>query len=89
MPTVAITVTGKVQGVWFRASTRNKALELEINGFVRNQPDGTVYIEAQGNTAQLKALLEWCKDGPTHAQVDEVEFEELSDKRFTDFLILR
>lgn len=89
MPAFSITVFGKVQGVWYRASTRKKALELGITGIVRNQSDGSVYIEAQGKAAQIQALIDWCKQGPTHAQVDDIIWNELPEKEFTAFSIVR
>ncbi len=89
MPTIAITVTGKVQGVWFRASTRKQALELGVSGTVCNQSDGSVYIEAQGTLEQLNALVHWCKEGPPHARVDDVTTSALLNKSFTAFTVLR
>lgn len=68
-----ITVKGKVQGVFYRASTQKKAEELSVTGWVKNQSDGSVYIEAEGKPDQLQALVEWCKSGPPIAQVDNVE----------------
>lgn len=53
-----ITVSGKVQGVFYRASTKEKAEQLGIKGFVRNQSDGTVYIEAEGEVSQLDAFID-------------------------------
>ncbi len=67
-----IQVFGKVQGVYFRQSTRIKALELGIKGFVRNEEDGSVYIEALCEADQLAALISWCHEGPPHAQVERV-----------------
>lgn len=69
-----ITVSGKVQGVFFRASTKEKALELGLTGFVKNQADGSVYIEAEGASKQLDVLIDWCKIGPTHARVENVHY---------------
>ena len=80
MPTWSIKVIGKVQGVWFRASTRQKALELGLCGWVRNEADGSVHIEVQGSTEQLEAFKDWCGEGPVHARVDEVKVLEIEDK---------
>ncbi len=69
-----ITVKGKVQGVFFRVSTRNKALELGLSGFVRNEADGSVYLEVEGEQKNTDELLAWLKaGGPPHARVDQVE----------------
>jgi acylphosphatase len=67
-----ITVSGKVQGVWFRKSTQDKARELGLRGFVRNQPDGSVYIEASGSPEVLSEFIDWCRQGPPMARVDGI-----------------
>lgn len=73
---VAIRVQGRVQGVFFRASTQGKALELGLTGFVQNEDDGTVYLEAEGDPELLQALEAWAHVGPEHAQVEKVEVQE-------------
>ena len=73
---VAMRVHGKVQGVFFRASTQSKALELGLTGFVQNEDDGTVYLEAEGNPDALKELEAWAHQGPDQARVEKVEVEE-------------
>ncbi|MDY8134949.1 acylphosphatase [Aquimarina sp. 2201CG5-10] len=83
-----ITVTGKVQGVWYRKSTWQKAEELKIKGYVMNQPNGSVYIEAEGTESQLKTLLDWCSKGPEFAIVQQVSFEVSSVCFFENFEIL-
>jgi acylphosphatase len=82
-----IKIFGKVQGVGFRHSAKMKALELEISGFARNEPDGTVYIEAEGEGKALGRFLEWCKDGSGFAEVDKVESFPGDIKSFSDFSI--
>jgi acylphosphatase len=62
-------VDGKVQGVWFRQSTMNKAKELGLTGFVQNESGGSVYVEAEGEKKNLIALISWCLDGPEQANV--------------------
>ncbi|SHJ31464.1 acylphosphatase [Aquimarina spongiae] len=84
-----ITVKGIVQGVWYRKNTQDKARELEIKGFVKNLPNGDVYLEAEGNEQQLKLLLDWCAIGPEHARVEHVSFEEADLKSFRHFEIER
>ncbi|WP_299441393.1 acylphosphatase [uncultured Aquimarina sp.] len=71
-----ISIKGKVQGVWYRKSTLEKALELNIKGTVKNRSDGSVYIEAEGDENQLKAFLEWCAEGPKFAEVLDISTEE-------------
>jgi acylphosphatase len=87
MKAVSIKVTGKVQGVFYRQSTLEKARELGIKGFVKNMPDGSVYIEAEGPEADVNALVEWCKRGPKHAVVTKINVTELPFNGFTDFCI--
>lgn len=84
-----IRITGRVQGVWYRDSARSKARELGIRGFVRNDPDGSVYIEAEGEERELKELVQWCWDGPPRAKVENVDVEEGEMKDFTSFEISR
>ena len=72
---IKIKVFGYVQGVFFRYSTRKIARKLELTGYVKNLPDGTVYIEAEGPEDKLYELLEFSKQGPKHAQVEKVEHE--------------
>ena len=82
-----IHVQGKVQGVWFRASTRDEAQRLGIHGFVRNEADGGVYLEAEGDEAALDALITWLWQGPVHANVDKVTSEEGAINNFNGFEI--
>ncbi len=69
-------VHGKVQGVNFRDSTRDFALSRSIDGIIRNEPDGSVYLEAEGSREQLDALREWLEQGPSAADVDEIDLHE-------------
>ena len=85
MKHLAIHVTGKVQGVFYRASTVEKARALGLKGFVQNERDGSVYIEAEGDDAALDALLAWCRQGPPHARVSDVTSTEAPLENFTDF----
>jgi acylphosphatase len=89
MKHLAIHVTGKVQGVFYRASTVEKARALGLKGFVQNEPDGSVYIEAEGDDGALQSLLEWCRQGPPHARVSDVTSAEGPLRNFADFRQLR
>jgi len=71
-------VSGKVQGVWFRASTREQALVLHLQGFARNLPDGGVEVVALGEEEALDALEAWLRQGPPLAEVAQVRREALS-----------
>lgn len=84
-----IIVSGKVQGVFYRQSTLEMAQQLDIKGFVRNEPNGNVYIEAECEAEQLHALLKWCQQGPSRAKVDGVKFSEGNLTFFTLFEINR
>ncbi len=73
MKAAIIKVYGRVQGVGFRFYTQKKANELGICGHVRNRPDGSVYIEAEGEEEKLEIFLNWCEDGPSWAHVSKCE----------------
>ena len=70
-----IIVKGKVQGVFFRVSTVEKATALGVRGRVENLADGRVRIEAEGTGESLEKLAEWCGEGPPRATVESVEVE--------------
>lgn len=68
-----ITIKGRVQGVGFRYNARRQALALGLDGFVKNIPDGTVYIEAEGNPTALNELVNWCQEGPSGSRIIDVK----------------
>lgn len=82
-----ITITGRVQGVFFRGATRNIARQYNIKGLVKNNYDGSVYIEAEGETNNLNMFIKWCFKGPDHADVKEVIIEEGPVNDFKTFYI--
>lgn len=75
MKEIQLTIHGKVQGVSYRYNTKKQAQKHNIKGWVKNQKDGTVKIKAQANKEKLKKLIQWCKKGPTRAQVQKIEKE--------------
>jgi acylphosphatase len=81
-------VSGKVQGVWFRASTQDKAKELGLTGWARNLPDGRVEVLAFGEKEMLTALYEWLHEGPPMAKVTEVTYEEVPWKELERFGVM-
>jgi acylphosphatase len=87
---IIIDVYGRVQGVFFRASTRKRARRWNLTGYVKNMPDGSVHIEAEGTEENLEKLLEFAKDGPRLARVDRSnhEFQEATGE-FNSFRIRR
>jgi len=83
-----ITVYGRVQGVWFRAGTKEKAEELGLTGWVMNRPDGTVEIHAQGEKLQLENFIVWCRQGTPKAKVTSLDIYRSSIQQgFTSFEI--
>jgi acylphosphatase len=86
MKQVRTIVSGRVQGVWFRARTRDKAVALGVTGFVRNLPDGTVEIVAQGEESQIDALMSWARQGPPMAEVSGLKVDEIpNDADYSSF----
>lgn len=83
-------ITGRVQGVFYRASTEAKARELGLAGWVRNRADGSVEAVAEGPRGDLEALMRWCREGPPAARVEGVEpsWSEASGE-FTSFEVRR
>lgn len=80
-----IHVTGYVQGVGFRYRTMREALSCGIKGFVKNMPDGSVYIEAEGTRKELIRFVEWCKKGPGH--VESVTVDQYPPVNYRDFRV--
>jgi acylphosphatase len=68
-------VSGQVQGVFFRDSTREKAQQLGLNGWVRNLPDGRVEALFEGPSERVREMVRWCEQGPSQAEVKNVETE--------------
>ena len=94
MAGVRIKITGKVQGVFFRHTTRQQAKVLRLRGWVKNLPDGSVLCEAIGPEKSLLDLIAWCKQGPPRAQVINTAVEWLDENEEnlgsnpTDFQII-
>lgn len=82
-----LVVRGRVQGVWYRASTVEKAQELGLTGWVRNQSDGSVEILAQGQRTAVGHLQAWCHQGPPSAHVHEVQAQERAPEALVDFQV--
>ena len=80
-------VSGKVQGVWFRASTQEKAQELGLTGWVRNLADGRVEVVACGDKNKLAELHAWLKQGPKLAKVSDLTYEELPWEEHQQFAL--
>jgi len=83
-------VTGRVQGVSYRASTASEARRLGVVGWVRNRADGSVELEVEGSDERVAALLSWCEQGPPSARVARVAVEEISPTgQDTAFAVVR
>lgn len=90
MKHLSITVSGLVQGVFFRASAQEEAVARGLTGFTRNNPDGSVQIEAEGKQAQLEDYLNWCRHGNAPARVEQLEFLYTNElQNYPDFTIQR
>ncbi len=80
-----IVVHGSVQGVFFRASTQSQASEHSLTGWVRNLPDGTVEIHAEGEKESLDRFIEWCRQGPPAANVQRLDLDWVASQSLSDF----
>ena len=87
--TIRIIVEGKVQGVFYRQSAKDKADKIGISGAVRNLKDGKVEIIATGSSAQLEQFIQWCNQGPPRAVVTNITTTPLTLQPFHNFIILR
>ncbi len=87
---VHVFISGKVQGVFFRSSTKDKSGELGITGWVRNLPDGRVEAVFEGEKESVETMVEWCRNGPEYARVSGVEvIPEQYKGEFSGFLLRR
>lgn len=84
---IILQIYGRVQGVGFRYYTEKKASELNIKGFVRNRPDGSVYVEAEGSSDELELFIAWCHEGPGWSRVSRVEKQYVPLQGFNLFEI--
>lgn len=89
MRNINIKVIGKVQGVFFRASTKAVADQMGIKGLVRNERDGSVYIEAEGEETFLDMFVEWCNEGPDKSVVETVNIIEGELKNYRNFEVVK
>ena len=76
MKRIHLIIHGKVQGVFYRDNTQKKASELRLTGFVKNLPDNSVEIVAEGPENKLNELIEFCKNNPGYSNVDKVDVKE-------------
>lgn len=89
MKHIDIRITGKVQGVSFRATTKAVADQMGVRGFVRNEKDGSLYIEAEGDDLLLEVFLEWCHEGSDRSKIENVDVVPGELKNYQNFSILK
>jgi len=82
-----VVVGGSVQGVFFRDSTRREALRRGVTGWVRNCADGTVEAHFEGSPEAVDALVQWCREGPRHAEVRDVRVSEADVEGMNGFTV--
>lgn len=85
--TVGISVNGKVQGVFFRKYTCDAAKKYSVTGYVRNEPDGSVYTEVTGTSEHVKKFIQWCHEGSPQSEVEKVEVIDKPLTEYTGFRI--
>jgi len=89
MPTVHLIIRGKVQGVFYRATAKEVADEMELTGWVKNTIEGNVEMVVTGSSGQLQKFIQWCKMGPANAIVTDVVVNDIKEESFQSFQIIR
>lgn len=82
-----IIIFGRVQGVFFRHFSKVEARKLKIQGLVKNLPDGSLYLEVEGEEKNLEKFTKWCRKGPAFAKVEQIKVSEAPPKNFNKFEI--
>ena len=89
MQTIRLIIKGKVQGVFYRVMAKEVADQLGVRGWIKNLPGKNVEITATAPAEIMQLFIDWCKQGPPRARVDEVVIEELNLEEFIGFRIIR
>lgn len=89
MPSLHLLIKGRVQGVFYRASAKDVAIEMGITGWIKNTMEGDVEALITGQQNQLDQFVAWCKKGPRRANVSAVILSACEEKSFNDFTIVR
>lgn len=89
MATVHLLISGKVQGVFYRATAKEKALALNLSGWIKNTTDGNVEALVSGDEAAVNAFVDWCWQGPEMAKVAQVSVTRKPDDGLTGFQVFR
>lgn len=88
MTAIHLIIKGKVQGVFYRATAKKKAKELNITGWIKNNEDGDVEAVASGAESALQTFIDWCKDGPEMAVVENVIIRKINYVNFETFQVV-
>lgn len=89
METRHLIISGKVQGVFYRASAKEKAMELNITGWIKNTPEGNVEAMISGEEESIASFIKWCRSGPDRATVSDVKIHLREPVQFETFKIER
>jgi len=89
MKALKVIIYGKVQGVGFRNFVFLHAKKLNIRGYVKNNPDGTVEAVFEGDEDNINKMIELCKKGPERARVDKINIKDIEINNYQDFKIIR
>ena len=89
MKTLRIHISGLVQGVFFRKFLEDKANELNIRGFCRNLDDGKLEVVVEGRDEKVNEMLESCQKGPQHADIKDIQVQELRHQGFKGFKVMK
>jgi len=89
MKAVKVIIYGKVQGVGFRNFVFLHAKRLNVKGYVKNNPDGTVEAVFEGDDDNINKIIELCKKGPERARVDKIDIKDIEINNYQDFRIIR
>jgi len=89
MPTVHLLIKGRVQGVAYRASAKDKAFQLSLTGWIKNTTAGDVEAIVTGPDTAIQSFIAWCRQGPPAAEVQEVQVKPMPETVFSEFAILR
>lgn len=84
-----LVIKGKVQGVYYRVSARDQAVKLGLTGWVKNTPAGDVEVVVSGHPDIIDRFIQWCRQGPPHAEVEDVIIEAIAPQQFEGFDIAR
>lgn len=89
MPTVHLLIKGKVQGVFYRASAKDVAEELNLGGWIKNTKEGDVEAVVTGADEPLQLFIDWCREGPSKAVVTQVHITNREEEAFDRFTVIR